>query len=178
MNFEEEALTSYAHLDNQKLIEGRKGWVSDFHRAPKIRLGELLGKDPRIWRDPKLQGNDGFPDTLSEFYVAGREHGEKRGAFFKLFSEWTRRELADFCAAARKTTGIFFADKARIFKILKTPVPLEDVVDAPNTHIANPKIGPRIFFNAHDSLYAGYSRQITHIGWRRDLLRVEYRHTF
>ena len=125
MNFEEEAFISYAHLDNQELIEGRKGWVSDFHRALKIRLGELLGKDPRIWRDPKLQGNDSFPDTLSEKL-------QKVAAFLPVLSpryiksEWTRRELANFCAAAQKTTGICHGDKARIFKILKTPVPLED----------------------------------------------------
>jgi hypothetical protein len=30
------------------------------HRALKIRLAQLLGEDPAIWRDPKLQGNDDF----------------------------------------------------------------------------------------------------------------------
>ncbi|HLH44209.1 MAG TPA: hypothetical protein VKV74_14570 [Bryobacteraceae bacterium] len=39
--------------------------------------------------------------------------------------------------------------------------------------------GPaRIFTNPHDSLYAGYGRQLTGIGWYLDLLRLEYRHTF
>jgi hypothetical protein len=52
------------------------------------------------------------------------------------------------------------------------------LVDASNTDIANLKIGARIFANAHDSVYAGVGRQLTHIGWYRDLLRVEYRHTF
>ncbi|HEY7337573.1 MAG TPA: toll/interleukin-1 receptor domain-containing protein [Bryobacteraceae bacterium] len=125
MNFEEEAFISYAHLDNQELIEGRKGWVSDFHRALKIRLGELLGKDPRIWRDPKLQGNDSFPDTLSEKL-------QNVAAFLPILSpryvksEWTRRELSGFCAAAEKSTGLCAGDKARIFKILKTPIPLDE----------------------------------------------------
>lgn len=52
------------------------------------------------------------------------------------------------------------------------------LVDASNTDIANLKIGARIFTNAHDSVYAGFGRQLTHVGWYRDLLRVEYRHTF
>jgi hypothetical protein len=47
-----------------------------------------------------------------------------------------------------------------------------------NTNIQNLKGGVRIFLGEHDSTYAGYGRQITHIGWRRDLLCVEYRHTF
>jgi len=125
MHFDEEAFISYAHLDNQELIEGRKGWVSDLHRALNIRLGELLGKDPRIWRDPKLQGNDIFPETLSEKV-------QRAAAFLAVLSpryiksDWTRRELASFCAAARQNAGICIRDKARIFKILKTPVPLEE----------------------------------------------------
>ena len=125
MHFDEEAFISYAHLDNQELIEGRKGWVSDLHRALNIRLGELLGKDPRIWRDPKLQGNDIFPDTLSE-------RVQKAAAFLAVLSpryvksDWTRRELEGFCEAARKGTGVSIGDKARIFKILKTPIPLEE----------------------------------------------------
>src|SRR6516225_5505638 len=125
MHFDEEAFISYAHLDNQELIEGRKGWVADFHRALNIRLGELLGKDPRIWRDPKLQGNDVFPETLAEKV-------QQAAAFLAVLSpryvksDWTRRELAGFCAAAVRSAGICVGDKARIFKILKTPVPLEE----------------------------------------------------
>jgi hypothetical protein len=49
---------------------------------------------------------------------------------------------------------------------------------AVNTNIQNLKGGARIFLGEHDSIYTGYGRQITHIGWYRDLLRVEYRHTF
>lgn len=125
MNFEEEAFISYAHLDNQELIEGRKGWVSDFHRALKVRLGELLGKEPRIWRDPKLQGNDIFPDTLTEKL-------QNVAAFLPVLSplyinsKWARRELSEFWAAMQKTTGVGVGDKSRIFKILKTPIPLDD----------------------------------------------------
>jgi hypothetical protein len=52
------------------------------------------------------------------------------------------------------------------------------LVDAANTNIANLKGGARVYFGAHDSVYAGYGRQLSHIGWYRDLVRVEYRHTF
>jgi hypothetical protein len=50
--------------------------------------------------------------------------------------------------------------------------------DATNTNIANLKGGARVFFNRGDSVYIGYGRQLTHIGWYRDLLRIEYRHVF
>ena len=55
---------SYAHLDNQALMEETKGWISAFDNALSRRLGQLLGRDPDIWRDRKLQGNDIFGDEI------------------------------------------------------------------------------------------------------------------
>ena len=52
--FEADAFISYAHLDNVALVEGHKGWVANLHRALEVRVGQLLGKSPHIWRDPKL----------------------------------------------------------------------------------------------------------------------------
>ena len=120
MKFDTEVFISYAHLDNQGARQGHE-WISDFHRALAIRVGQLLGKEPEIWRDPKLQGNDVFSDTLLERL--------KRVAVLVsvvspryLKSEWTRRELEEFCHAANQTGGLDVENKARIFKVVKTPV--------------------------------------------------------
>jgi len=124
MHFDGDAFISYAHLDNQELVEGRKGWVANLHRALEIRVGQLLGKSPHIWRDPKLQGNDFFADTLVDRL--------KKVALLVavvspryIRSEWTQRELKEFWKAAEGQGGIRVSDKARIFKVLKTPVPLD-----------------------------------------------------
>jgi hypothetical protein len=124
MSYESDLFISYAHLDNQPLVEGQKGWVEDFHRALAIRVGQLLGKEPQISRDQKLQGNDYFADTLIEQL--------RRVAVLVpilspryVKSEWTRRELAEFWRAATEQGGIRIGDKARVFKVLKTPVPLD-----------------------------------------------------
>jgi hypothetical protein len=66
MDFEGDAFISYAHLDDVALVEGRKGWVANLHRALEVRAAQLLGKTPAIWRDPKLHGNDLFEETLVE----------------------------------------------------------------------------------------------------------------
>jgi hypothetical protein len=124
MNFDSDAFISYAHLDNVELIEGHKGWVSNLHRALEVRVAQLLGKQPQIWRDPKLQGNDHFADTLVDRL--------RRVAILVpvispryVKSEWTRKELTAFWEAAEKQGGIRFHDKLRIFKVLKTPIPVE-----------------------------------------------------
>lgn len=124
MDFEQDLLISYAHLDDQALVEGENGWVSRLHRLLEIRVGQLLGEKPKIWRDLKLQGNDFFADTILERLP-------RVGALLSVLSpryvqsEWCNRELKEFFRASEKTGGIRIADKARIFKVVKTPVPLE-----------------------------------------------------
>jgi hypothetical protein len=123
-NFDGDAFISYAHLDNVELVEGRKGWVANFHRALEVRVGQLLGKTPQIWRDPKLSGNDLFADTL----VERLKHVAVLVSVVSpryLKSEWTLRELDEFWRAAIDQGGVHVSNKARVFKVLKTPVPLE-----------------------------------------------------
>jgi hypothetical protein len=124
MRFDGDAFISYAHLDNVELVEGRKGWVANLHRALEVRVAQLLGKSPQIWRDPKLAGNDLFADTIIERL--------RRVAILiavvsprYLKSEWTLRELTEFWSAAEQQGGVRVRDKARVFKVLKTPVHLE-----------------------------------------------------
>ena len=124
VHFEGDAFISYAHMDNIELIEGHRGWVSNLHRALEVRVGQLLGKPPHIWRDPKLQGNDFFEHTLMERL----QHVAALVPVISpryVKSEWTRKELDEFWKAAREQGGVRFGDKVRVFKVLKTPVPLE-----------------------------------------------------
>ena len=123
-DFEGDAFISYAHLDNVELIEGRRGWIANLHRALEVRVAQLLGKETRIWWDPKLQGNDVFALTLVDQL-------KRVAALIAVISpryvrsEWGRRELVEFCKAAEEQGGVRVHDKARIFKVLKTPVPLD-----------------------------------------------------
>jgi hypothetical protein len=121
VKFDTEVFISYAHLDNQCARQGHE-WISDFHRALAIRVGQLLGKEPQIWRDPKLQGNDVFAETLIERLRRVAVLVSVLSPRY-LRSEWTRRELEEFCQAANQTGGLDIDNKARIFKVVKTPVP-------------------------------------------------------
>lgn len=124
MNFQGDAFISYAHMDDVELVEGRKGWVTNLHRALEIRVGQLLGKPAEIWRDPKLEGNDAFGETLLErLRRVASLVSVVSPRYVK--SEWARRELTEFWKAAELQGGIQVGSKARIFKVLKTPVPLE-----------------------------------------------------
>src|ERR1022692_864342 len=122
MNFEDDAFISYAHLDDVGLTERREGWVAELNRVLEARVGQLLGRKVHFYRDPKLQGNDFFSDTLvGQLQRVATLVSVVSPGYIK--SEWTKKELSEFCKAAGHHVGIH--DKARIFKVMKTPVPVE-----------------------------------------------------
>jgi hypothetical protein len=121
MGFEDDIFISYAHIDNHPLTEGQEGWISDLHRALGIRLAQLRGETPKIWRDLKLQGNDYFGDTIVErFPKVALLVSVLSPRYVK--SDWCVKELKEFYKAAATTGGVRVADKSRIFKVIKTPV--------------------------------------------------------
>src|SRR5438045_8626726 len=107
MDFEGDAFISYAHLDNVELVEGKKGWVANFHRALEVRVAQLLGKQPHIWRDPKLAGNDFFAETLIDRL-------QRVASLITVLSpryvksEWTRAEQPEFWEAAASAGHLRF----------------------------------------------------------------------
>ncbi len=49
---------------------------------------------------------------------------------------------------------------------------------ASGTNIVNIKLGARMAFREHNSVYIGYGRPLTSADWYNDILRVEYRYSF
>ncbi len=124
MEFDSDVFVSYAHIDDQALVEGQKGWISNLHRALEIRLAQLMGKQPKIWRDAKLQGNDVFSDKLIDRL-------SRVGLLVSVLSpryvnsDWCTRELREFYRVSEGTGGLRLGDKIRVFKVVKTQIPVE-----------------------------------------------------
>jgi len=125
MKFNNDIFISYAHIDNQPLIKGSEGWVSQFHHALEVRVDQLRGIKSSVWRDLKLHGNDCFDDTIIDQLPNVAVLVSVLTPRY-VHSDWCTKELDEFCNASIKTGGLRFEDKMRIFKILKTPVPIEE----------------------------------------------------
>jgi len=119
--FDFDIFISYAHLDNQTLDDPNEGWVTMLHRALEIRLGQLVGESVRIWRDPKLYGNDYFDEQIAD-------HIARSAALICVLSpryiksEWCITELGRFCQNAQQRDKACLYGYGRVFKVGKTPV--------------------------------------------------------
>lgn len=124
MQFPKDIFISYAHIDDESLIETQKGWIAEFHRALEIRLAQLLGRRPVIWRDPALQGNHIFDQQIvDQFSQVAVMISILTPRYIK--SEWCIREVNEFYESCQKNIGFSINNQARIFKVIKTPVKVD-----------------------------------------------------
>lgn len=124
MEFAKDIFISYAHIDDESMIESQKGWITDFHRALEIRLAQLLGRRPVIWRDPALQGNHIFDKQIvDQFSQVAVMISILSPRYVK--SDWCVKEVNEFYDTCNTNIGFSINNQARIFKVIKTPVKVE-----------------------------------------------------
>src|SRR4051812_34380542 len=117
---------SYAHIDDQPMMEWQRGWISQFHRGLEVRMAQLLGQELKIWRDPKLQGSDLFDETLARQYSDSKVLVSVLTPRY-VKSEWCRRELQEFVRIVATQSGRIAENKSRVFKVIKTPVAPQEI---------------------------------------------------
>ncbi|TND04550.1 MAG: hypothetical protein FD123_3819 [Bacteroidetes bacterium] len=124
MTFEKDIFISYAHIDDEPLVEGERGWVSEFHRSLEVRLAQLLGYKPKIWRDTDLDGNHVFSEEIiSQFPKIAVMISVISPRYVQ--SDWCVKEVHEFIDASMKNIGLTIQNRSRIFKAIKTPVSLD-----------------------------------------------------
>ena len=124
-DFKFDIFISYTHIDNKPLSDHQKGWIAKLHEDLETRLAMILGEEPRMWRDPRLQGNEVFDESIvRQLNKVALLVSVLSPRYVK--SEWCTRELREFLRAAEQTGGVRIGDKVRLFKVVMIPVPPED----------------------------------------------------
>jgi len=101
---------SYAHIDNDPIIEGKKGWVDFFEDLLRKRVRVRIGGEIEIFRDAQLQHFGKFSTQLNEALSAS-------ATFICVLSpryaesDWCLHELTEF----GKRVG-----NDRVIKVVKT----------------------------------------------------------
>ncbi len=121
MDFDKHVFISYAHIDNQPLSPQQQGWVTRFHATFEALLSMRIGRQARVWRDAKLQGNDVFADEIVEQFGQTALMVSVLTPRY-LESTWCTRELREFCERAEHDGGLVLDNKSRVMKVLKVPL--------------------------------------------------------
>jgi hypothetical protein len=127
--YETDIFISYAHIDNDPLIEGKHGWVDFFEELLRKRIRVRLGGDVVIFRDPQLRHFGKFSDQLASQLTSS-------AVFISILSpryvesDWCLRELSEFC----KQGGA-----GRLFKVVKTAIDKQSLEDEAKSLLAQIK---------------------------------------
>jgi hypothetical protein len=172
MNFEQNLFISYAHIDDQPLTPGEKGWITRFHATLKAILSMRMGREATIWRDEKLCGNDVFSDEIVARFKQSAVLVSIVSSRY-LNSEWCTREAREFCQSALQTGGLVIGNKSRVFKVIKTPVDTQEPLPAPMKELLGyefftVKDGvPLEFDPAYGQEYAQlYNQNVAKLAWQ------------
>ncbi|MEM6272668.1 MAG: TIR domain-containing protein [Bacteroidota bacterium] len=129
MQFKQDIFISYTHRDNVTFSEEASGWVSDFHSVVEKFLNQLMRRKPRIWRDVRtMSGNTQLTEDIRETIL-------NTGVLVTIMSPaymtspWCELERDTFLSEAEKAQMTNVNNQFRVFKVLKTPVPLEEQPD-------------------------------------------------
>ena len=123
--YEDAVFISYTHVDNQPFGPDHVHWISHLHEQLTCRVSQLYGDQATVWRDEKLHGNDVFAESLIARLATVAVLVSVCSPRY-LHSEWCLRELDGFLRSAESGVGVQVGTRSRVFKVLKTPVPLDE----------------------------------------------------
>ena len=171
MTFEHNLFISYAHIDDQPLTPGEKGWISRFHTTLKAILSMRMGREAKIWRDEKLQGNDVFSDEIVARFKQSAVLVSIVSSRY-LQSDWCTREAREFCQSALENGGLVIGNKSRVFKVIKSPVDCQEALPAAMKDVLGYEFFtlkdgvPLEFDSAYGQEYAQlYNQNVARLAW-------------
>jgi protein kinase-like protein/uncharacterized protein DUF4062 len=121
-----DVLLNYAAIDDQPLLEGKLGWVSQLHRNLEVRVEQLSGEKVKIARMPESAVSTVIEGQLMEHLPQAKAMISVVSPPF-IKSELCRREVEQFWRGASKSGGLWVEDKARLLKVVKTAISAQEM---------------------------------------------------
>ncbi len=118
---ESDVFIAYASIDDQPILQGRQGWVSQFYRNLEVRMEQLSGERVKIWPHPSPPGSSAVDERVLQHLPQAKTLVSVVSPPF-VKSDGCRREVEAFWQTAERTGSLRVENKSRIFKVLKTPV--------------------------------------------------------
>ena len=121
-----DVILNYAAIDDQPLVEGKPGWVSELHRNLELRIEQLSGETVKVAPLSAPAGSAAMDDEILKHLSQAKAMVSVVSPPF-IKSEACRSGVEGFWHGAEQTGGQWVDDKARLLKVLKTAVPTHDM---------------------------------------------------
>jgi serine/threonine protein kinase len=112
---------SYASIDDQPVVSGRQGWITQFHRNLKVRLEQLSGEPVRIWPQANPLGKGEAPEEVNLLLPEAKTLVSVLSPPF-VRSEGCRSQVSAFWKSAEESGSLEVDRQPRLFKVVKSPV--------------------------------------------------------
>jgi hypothetical protein len=162
--YENDIFISYSHADNKEPKDDKdRGWIDALHEKLGVRLRQLTGTDPEIWRDKvRMPGHGVLEDTL----VFKLQRVALLVSILSpsyLTSKWCIPELTEFYRRAAEEGKIHINNKSRIFKVIKTPINKDEDPEAWKDLPEYQALRDLPGYQFYDELSNGMPREYSHI---------------
>jgi serine/threonine protein kinase len=123
---ESDIFINCALIDDQPVSTDQRGWVSQLQRHLEVRLEQLWGEPVKIGRYPMPAGE---PPVSQEFFNELAQVKTMISVVSPPFlkAEGCRREVAAFYQHTNNQGRLWFGEKARLLKVVKTPVEMREM---------------------------------------------------
>ena len=121
-----DVVITYANLDNQPVISGRQGWVSQLEHNLQLRVAQLSGKQVAVFKQPD-------PSESAEIESAILEHLPHAKTVVSVLSppyarsNGCHRMVNAFWKSAQASGRFEIGDRSRLLNVIKTPVDADDL---------------------------------------------------
>lgn len=136
-------ILNYAPIDDQPLVDGKPGWVSQLHRNLEVRVEQLSGEKLKIARLPGSSQSEVLQGEILEHFSRAKAMVSVISPPF-IRSDECRKKVEEFCRLAERTGGTMVEDRSRLLKVIKTAV-AEREMPAAMADIFSPLFGFEFF---------------------------------
>jgi len=121
-----DVVITYANLDDQPLMAGRQGWISQLHANLQVRVAQLSGKQVGVIKHPD---NALSPEIEAEVLKQVPNAKTVISVLSPPFvqSDGCHRVVESFWKSATDSGKLEIEDRCRLLNVVKTPVEVEEL---------------------------------------------------
>jgi serine/threonine protein kinase len=138
-----DVVITYANLDDQPLLSGRPGWISQLHQNLQVRVAQLAGKQVAV-----VKHSDRSASTEIEAEVLKQIPNAKTVVSVLsppfAHSDGCRRIVESFWKSATDSGQFEIKNRSRLLNVIKTPVDTDEL--PPELHALYTSLVPYEFF--------------------------------